>query len=934
MVIDNRENVVNIVNGIDNGNLETLLNKVLSLRIINNAMPSVIKAYGEEYGVNAPEKMTSELNSEITKTFVNAVKFAKTMELTKLEDITEGNVVDNLANSLFEQGALKEASKDSLANLLNDINSSYLFKNVISSQVNKLLDDKDYKVDARVLKYVDSKEAWLNELDVLDEAYALYDEFNSSEIVNYGKVTDLLNDISGTKVFISILPFAYQELLPRVGIEIDSDGLPVIDFDGTSEDESKRLFYDVWEYELILLKDIADSIEVLELQSFDEIDVDLLNDEDNINALSKALANVYRSDLLKEPIVELVVDKVNEFVVDYEVEFSNEELLSIDTEVKWKNELTNINKVLNIDFSDENNVNRTNLETIFNAVGEMSLFANKKVEILKYAIRESNFLTTEEYESIIWPDGNNQNEIDAFWNNETSVLLDIVDKRETIETMTTNLELKTLDTNEIGGLINRVMDSNILNNIVTNKVAELFIDNDLRDDRDVGESNTNLKNSISTVSDWKVELASIKEMLNISEDNIGDVESGESKNRLEKMFDGIESSDLLSNTRANLLMKAIKTVDITEIPEEVNVDLLRDNDYEKYNEEKNIFVEISKNKNIFDSFSSMTLETIDTNEVGSLMDVVMKSIFFKEYVVGEIRTVFVNNGVKDDRDTLDGTINLENSIAGVTSWGKEFEIIQDMLTITGDTFDIKVNDKTNVEIMFDNIENSELLKNTRANLLIKAIDLVNIQDVEVPSDVTAKTLSDNNYAQYNKEIDVFISFAENVDNVDNLTDITNLTSDAKDSIASVLDSMKESKILEVKYVTTLDTALNGIRTNQDLVNYGVSFKTKEQTNNYKNIVWIDEIDNLTIISDNINTVSKYDETSIDSAVERETTVAIIGETLDAVSNSAFLGEGQADKIADSVIKALTNNVVTNITKDTNKTWTQMFVEALAIIPIL
>ena len=35
-----------------------------------------------------------------------------------------------------------------------------------------------------------------------------------------------------TKILISLLPFAYDELLPRVGIEIDSDGFPVIDFDG------------------------------------------------------------------------------------------------------------------------------------------------------------------------------------------------------------------------------------------------------------------------------------------------------------------------------------------------------------------------------------------------------------------------------------------------------------------------------------------------------------------------------------------------------------------------------------------------------------------------------------------------------------------------------------------------------------------------------
>jgi len=930
IIINDKDNVISIVNNVDSSDVESLLNKLLTLRIVSNAMPSALKAYGEEYGINGVEQMTSELNNEISKNLVNALKFVKTMELTSMDELNEGDLVDNLANALFVNGALKTNSKDSLATLLHELNSSYLFKNVISSQVNKLLEEKDYKVDARVLKYVESKEAWLKELDVLENAYVIYDEYNESETINYDNITNLLNLMSGTKVMISVLPFAYDEMLPEMGIEIDNEGLPVIDFDGENEDASKSEFYDTWEAELLVLKNVADSIEVLELQSLEDITVELLDDEENVDALATVMSEVYKSELLKEPFVDYMKDTINEFVVDYEVEFTKEELLSIDTKEKWENEFANINNVLDVDFGNEENITGENLSNVFDAVGSMELFKTKKIDILKYAIRESEFLTQEEYDSINWPSNDDQASVDAFWDNETSVLVDIVDEKDTIETLSTNVDLKTLDTDEIGGLLNRTMESNILNTIVTNKVSELFIDNDVRDDRDSEDSTVNLKNSISSVSDWKEELASIKEILNINEENMNEVIDGNT--RVEEMFVIIEESELLQNTRANLLLKAVKTINISEVPSEVTVDVLKANDYEKYDNEKNVIIDVSKEKDMFDDIATMDLKSIDIVKIGELLDTVISSIIFKDYVADEIVKVFVSNELYDDRDYgSEYTINLKNSVVNVTSWENELEIIKDMLNMTGDNFDEVVNGKTRVEIMFDNFGNSELLKYKRANLLIKAIDTIKLEDVSVPSDVTVATLSNNAYDQYDKEINVFITFAENIDAVDGLDDITALNEESRGAIANVLDAMKESKILEDKYVNTLDIALSSINNNQDLRDYGVVFKTKEQTNNYKDIVWVNEINSLTTISDNINTVSKYDETSIDTTEERLITIGIIGSTLDAVSSSAFLGDEQADMIADSVISALTNGLINEVSKDINKTWSQVFTEALEVL---
>lgn len=1171
LVVNNRDNLINIVNGIENGALETLLNKVLSIRILTKAMPSVIKAYGEEYGVNVPSSMTSELNNEIVSTFVNTVKFVKTLELTSLEELTEGDIVENLTTALFKNGALKSNSKDSLATLLHNINSSYLFKDVVSEQTNKLLKDKDYKIDARVLKYVDSKESWLKELDVLEDAFAIYDEYNNEETIHYEKVTDLLNDLGDTKVLISILPFAYDELLPQIGIEVDTSKLPSIDFGEDSENSSKLEFYKTWEDELKVLQNIAQEARVLELQSLEDISVDVLKEDTKVEALSAMVGEIYKSELLKEPFVLFFVDTVNEFVEDYDVEFTKEELLSIDTKDKWKNEFTNINNVLEIDFSNEDNITSSNLEIVFDSIGNMKLFETKKIEMLKYAVDMSDFLTEQEYNSIVWPsDDATQEEINAFYNNETGILVNIVDKKDTIENLA-NDSIEDMDTDEIGELLNEVMDSSILSPIVVNKISSLLVDNGVKDDRDEGSSTTNLKNSIVGVSDWREELGSIKELVNstndisvttyheivaesrynkdgesyspnpsgsylkvgenyyfidneylyklsgdeyvkdeengthlkvtetkvdelfaaieesdllknsranlllkavetidivevpssvtvitlkennyedynkeknvivevskkknvfdnvstmnletIDVDEIGglldtvstsdifkpylvseirkvfvsndvkddrdedgsvvnlensigsvtswskelgmiqdmltmsedtfnsnvEVSEGVYKTRVEVMFDNIEESDLLKNSRANLLLKAVKTIDIVEVPNTVTVDTLRAEEYKDYNVEKDVVIEVGKNKNLFDGVATMDLKTIDTTEIGSLLDTIYKSKIFKPHLVGEIRKVFVSNDVRDDRDEGVSVTNLENSIGNVSSWSKELSIIQDMLTITGDTFDSRVEVsegvyKTRVEIMFDNIENSELLRNTRANLLIKAVSLINLDGVNT-STVTVASLSakqnDEEYYQYNREVDVFVTFAENIDAVNDLKDITTLNDENKVKMGNVLDAMKYSEILKDKYVWTIEKALEVVSGNATLgeSGYDIKFKGRAETNDYKDIVWSNEINNLTTIQKNIEKVSEYDMTSLTTPKDRENTLKTIGETLDAIEQSNFLyinsadpNVTPADKIADAVVTKLTEGLpemfrITHIDKGGYDTWQDAF----------
>ena len=594
------------------------------------------------------------------------------------------------------------------------------------------------------------------------------------------------------------------------------------------------------------------------------------------------------------------------------------------------------------------------------------------------------------------------------YNQERDIIVEVSKNKNAFDNVS-SMDLDSIDTEEIGGLLNTVTSSIIFSDYVIDQMSLVLIDNDVRDDTDEEGSTINLKNNIRNVSDWKVELATIKEMITsidsiittdyveISSYEIYD-RSGEegsyvyspsvsgkyikvdgeyyyldkeyrynrsgeegsytykkdeeglylkiSVTRVDDVFASIENSELLSNSRANLLLKAVRTINITEVPSDVTVYRLSKDNYKLYNQERDIIIEISKNKNMFDNVSSMNLKDINVDEIGHLLDTVTSSIIFKNYVVEQIKTVLINNDVRDDRDFRkdidnDGkedTTELEKSIAAVSSWKKELDIIKNMLTMTSTSFNEVIDGKTKLEIVFDSIKKSKLLSNMRANLLIKAINTVNITGVSVPQTVDVDTLKANDYKQYDNEINVFITFAENKDAVDNLKDITSLSGDSKKAIGAVLDAMKLSAIFKDKYTSTLDTSLFVIKNNEHLKEYGVAFNT-----DYSNIKWSSEyeddgvtvkkngeIDNLLIISKNIKDVAGYNMVSLIS--NRDIVISKIGETLDAVNNSSLLGKEQADIIADKVIQALTgiDSLTISDKKAANETWAEAFDRVLSI----
>ena len=67
------------------------------------------------------------------------------------------------------------------------------------------------------------------------------------------------------------------------------------------------------------------------------------------------------------------------------------------------------------------------------------------------------------------------------------------------------------------------------------------------------------------------------------------------------------------------------------------------------------------------------------------------------------------------------------------------------------------------------------------------------------------------------------------------------------------------------------------------------------------------------------------------STNKEAKIAVIGSTLEAIESSSFLGAVNCQIIANSVISAVTNGTITEISKPTGKTWTETFNIAMSLI---
>jgi hypothetical protein len=158
--------VIGMVNVISTDDVETILNKVLSIQILSKAMPGVLNGLLDDYGL--VEILTQQNNNDFVKVIVDAVNLVKALEIESMSTIMEGNMVDNIVNTLYKNGTISDKSIDALASLLARVTSNNAFDDIIVLQLNNLLTNFGINLNARMITNVNTKEDWKRELSVLE----------------------------------------------------------------------------------------------------------------------------------------------------------------------------------------------------------------------------------------------------------------------------------------------------------------------------------------------------------------------------------------------------------------------------------------------------------------------------------------------------------------------------------------------------------------------------------------------------------------------------------------------------------------------------------------------------------------------------------------------------------------------------------------------
>ena len=108
-------------------------------------------------------------------------------------------------------------------------------------------------------------------------------------------------------------------------------------------------------------------------------------------------------------------------------------------------------------------------------------------------------------------------------------------------------------------------------------------------------------------------------------------------------------------------------------------------------------------------------------------------------------------------------------------------------------------------------------------------------------------------------------------------------------------------------------------------------KTKSETNNYRDISWANEIENIDVIIENIGVLKSYNGETIKKDTDSTTVISIaetIGTTLDAVGACDLLSDGADKVIANKVIKQITGVTPDPELTNDGSTWTSVFEEAI------
>ena len=145
--------VIGMMNVISTDDVETILNKVLSIQILSKAMPGVLNGLLDDYGL--VETLTQQNNNDFVKVIVDAVNLVKALEIESMSTIMEGNMVDNIVNTLYKNGTISDKSIDALASLLARVTSNNAFDDIIVLQLNNLLTNFGINLNARMITNVE-----------------------------------------------------------------------------------------------------------------------------------------------------------------------------------------------------------------------------------------------------------------------------------------------------------------------------------------------------------------------------------------------------------------------------------------------------------------------------------------------------------------------------------------------------------------------------------------------------------------------------------------------------------------------------------------------------------------------------------------------------------------------------------------------------------
>lgn len=922
---NNEGNYVAMVNSVSSNDVETILNKVLSIKILSKSMPGIVKGLLDDYGLKS--SLTESDSSDLVKVIVDVVDLAHSLEITRIEDISEGNVVDNLVNILYENGTIKENSKEALASLLSRINSSRVFSEVLVEQLNKLLEESSVTLNSQMIVNVKTVEDWNKELMVLDNIVNLYNGYNKDNTIDFLEASELLDNLKNTKAMILAFPLAYQKLFPSIGIEIDSSKIEYIDYDKEGANEAEANFYKYWKDELLHIENISDELAKLNIKSVSDVSLDLLEIDSNVTSLSVIMSEMFTSDLLKDGVVTFLNDNLSSLVAEYGISLNEDAITNVNNVVNttpyyividdieyevnlvddkyyiegievvlngnsvnynsreyvlidntlarvWKHDLTRMSNIVSVIKTGKYS-EKENLSILLNSLDEMYLLKDVKNDLLLYAVKELNVLPSDEYDRV---ESNKENIV---FSEEKEILLNVIDHYELLTNL--NVDFANISDDEINDLAT-VLDNVLNSNIFGNYVATTIVD--LANDDSVGVPLT--LELVKDASSWESDLKLMKKALNMNTDAFN-------KESIEEILVGIKSSTLLGPIKEDILLDTIKKINITGVT--LNTQL--NSNEINYDLEMAAILTVANNLELIEDLAkedfNLTNAINDNKTIDSLSNVLtdsLKSKIMADSVASNLVNVLENNGIKHDSGLSD---NLKITINDVSDWKSELDVIKTL---------IDIDQKSELtSAVFASLEGSELLYPCRANLMIKMVESVGDSELIVP---TVSDLTDNGYAKYIIEKELLLRVIE----LDDL-DTSNITDDNKSIISSVLDDMKESIIFENKYNELIDTMAEEITKKENSISI---------VSDRSNIYWDGEIDTLLEIKDTVDDLDTISVTDANAASN-------IAKVLDLIDRSDLITDSSSENVAASIIRRWTNKDDVTITK--TGTWEETFEAEIA-----